>query len=156
MNAGSGVALDQKIAVDSSAAGSHDVADVSAEEAIKLTDRAVACTVELARLPEYSNYGVLRIYLAGKGCSGFNYGVQFDDQRPEDLLFPQAEGVMLVCDADSYVFLKGALIDYVDDERGKGYWVENPHHRRYRGKFYKKKMWQEALQQRKESRSSGE
>ena len=126
----------------------------SQSESIVLTDKAQLKTLELANTEEYAGCEALRVYLAGKGCGGFTYGVQFDELREGDLTFTQVGSVVLVCDRDSYVFLKGSTIDYVDDERGQGYWVDNPRHRQYRGKFYKKKVWQDALEKRKEEHVS--
>lgn len=93
--------------------------------------------------PEYQGLA-LRLYLEGKGCDGFYYGVSFDARSPDDVVFPQ-EGLELVVDRQSLRFLFGALITWIDDERGQGFLVENPGHRRYRGKFFKRKAWQAAL-----------
>ena len=124
-------------------------------EGISLTARAMQQTHKLR--VEYPHSNALRVYLAGKGCDGFTYGVQFvEEKNAGDLSFPHPalDPVELICDKDSYVFLQGSVIDYVDDERGKGYLVENPHHRKFRGKFYKRKVWQEKLEQHKNADSS--
>lgn len=126
-------------------------------ESISLTCDAVEATRKLKQDSAHEKFDVLRVYLSGKGCDGFTYGVQFDDRRDGDMSFPQSGdnfSIDLVCDSKSYMFLKGSSIDYVDDERGKGYLVENPSHRRYRGKFYKKKVWQQRLQDSRTESSS--
>ncbi len=95
--------------------------------------------------PAYSNL-YLRIYLAGKGCDGFNYGVSFDEKIEGDIEI-DLEGLKLVVDEKTLPFVKGSSLEWVDDERGKGFVVSNPNHRKFRGKFFKKKNWQESLPQ---------
>jgi len=87
----------------------------------------------------------LRVYIDGKGCDGFYYGVTFDAKTPGDFVF-HAEAIELIVDPKSLYFLYGSTIDWVSDDRGTGFIVNNPNHERYRGKFYKKKAWTEALE----------
>lgn len=86
----------------------------------------------------------LRVYLSGKGCDGFDYGVCFDQRDPGDHFFTQ-DSIEFVCDPETFKFIAGATIDFVDDERGRGFVVENPRHKQFRGKFYKRKGWEERL-----------
>ena len=88
----------------------------------------------------------LRLYLDGKGCDGFFYGVSFDQKSTEDHEFFQG-GISLVVDPDTLEFVTGSTINWVDDERGRGFLVDNPNQRKYRGKFYKRQAWQERLQE---------
>ncbi len=102
---------------------------------------AVAKAKELVnQTPSYQGLA-LRLYIEGKGCDGFFYGITFDEASSEDLHFPH-DGVDVIVDPDAIEFLVGAKIDWIDDERGKGFLVDNPEHRRYRGKFFKKSAWQ--------------
>lgn len=87
----------------------------------------------------------LRVYIDGKGCDGFYYGVTFDGKTPGDFVF-RAEAIELIVDPKSLYFLYGSTIDWISDDRGTGFMVNNPNHERYRGKFYKKKAWTEALE----------
>jgi iron-sulfur cluster assembly accessory protein len=87
----------------------------------------------------------LRLYISGKNCDGFEYGVSFDSASPEDAEFAN-DGVSVLVDPQALMFCQGSVIDWVDDERGKGFWVENPHHRHFRGKFFKKRQWREVLE----------
>jgi iron-sulfur cluster assembly accessory protein len=89
-----------------------------------------------------SSRPLLRVYLEGKGCDGFYYGVAFDtEQRPDDTVL-EINGLTIVVDKDSLSFMEGSKVVWVDDERGRGFLVENPNQRAYRGKFYKRKDWQ--------------
>jgi iron-sulfur cluster assembly accessory protein len=83
----------------------------------------------------------LRLYLSGKGCDGFEYGVSFDERESDDIIMPVNDKISLLCDPRTLEFVRGSTIDWVDDERGKGFLVENPNHRKFRGKFYKKSEW---------------
>lgn len=118
-------------------------------EAIVLDQEALQQTQKLAKHPEHQGKPCLRVYLEGKGCDGFTYGVCFDQKLPNDYVFPHPfvdETINLVCDPDSYQFIRGSSITFVNDERGAGYVVDNPRHKRFRGKFYKKKIWQQRLE----------
>ena len=97
----------------------------------------------------------LRLYLEGKGCDGFYYGVSFDEATAQDLRFPQGEGGLeLAVDKESMEFVRGSQIDWIDDERGRGFLVSNPKHRQFRGKFFKRKEWQNKLLQRMEGQDA--
>ena len=68
----------------------------------------------------------LRIYIAGRTCSGFQYGMALDNNKADsDPLFTH-DGIHVIIDEGSMQYLAGATIDFVDDERGKGFFVDNP------------------------------
>lgn len=135
---------------DDIAADLSDIEELLAEGPLpqelspRLTDDALVNAIRLSTA-ESSYHGLaLRLYLEGKGCDGFYYGVSFDAKTPDDVVFAH-QGLDLVVDKQSLRFLFGATITWIDDERGQGFLVDNPGHRRYRGKFFKRKAWQEAL-----------
>ncbi len=112
---------------------------------ITMTSEAVRAAQEFVR--ENADYAgqSLRVYLSGKGCDGFEYGVSFDHPIDGDHSFAVTNDVTVICDSRSFEFLQGSEIEWVDDERGRGFLVQNPHHKKYRGKFYKKSIWKERL-----------
>jgi len=58
----------------------------------------------------------VRIYVAGGGCGGMNYGMTFAEQvEATDSTMTDGNGFQLVVDPVALGFLKGAEIDYVDD-----------------------------------------
>lgn len=67
----------------------------------------------------------LRVLVESGGCSGFQYGMSFDDPKPEDTLF-ESEGVPLVIDPASLAYLNGSSIDFDDGLHGKGFEIKNP------------------------------
>jgi iron-sulfur cluster assembly accessory protein len=112
---------------------------------LTLTASAIEATRKLvADEPEYFGKH-LRVYLAGKGCDGFDYGVTFDHEDPTDVVYQIESDIRLICDQRSMEFVAGSSIDWVDDERGRGFLVNNPNHRKFRGKFYKKEVWRKKL-----------
>ena len=69
---------------------------------------------------------MLRVYIQGGGCSGFQYGFQFDDARQEDDISVEQEGIRVLVDMLSLQYLDGAEIDYKDDLMGSRFLVNNP------------------------------
>ena len=69
---------------------------------------------------------MLRIYISGGGCSGFQYGFTFDDRREEGDAAVERLGVTLVVDPTSLQYLEGAEIDYKDDLSGARFVIRNP------------------------------
>lgn len=68
----------------------------------------------------------LRVYVAGGGCSGLQYGMALDDSMLEDDTLVDYEGIRVLIDGESLGFISGAEIDYVDSLMGAGFQVNNP------------------------------
>ena len=117
-------------------------------DGIFMTPESVCAAVKMQKNnPDWESLP-LRLYLEGKGCDGFFYGVTFAQQKPEDLVFQQQSEdfkVQVVVDPETFEFVKGSTIQWVDDERGQGFLVENPKHRNFRGKFYLRSYWKKKL-----------
>jgi iron-sulfur cluster assembly protein len=71
------------------------------------------------------NHG-LRVFVAGGGCSGLQYGMAFEKEAREFDEVVDAHGVRLYVDPTSAQYLAGASIDYVDNLMGGGFRIENP------------------------------
>ncbi len=69
---------------------------------------------------------MLRIYIQGGGCSGFQYGFKFDDQKMEGDLEVETDGVKLLVDPMSLQYLNGAEVDYTEGLQGAQFVVRNP------------------------------
>ena len=94
-------------------------------EMIKLTENAVK---ETKRLIEQQNKPglALRVSVQGGGCSGLSYMMNFDTEIKEwDKVFEQ-DGLKIVCDAKSYLYLNGITVDYSNDLVGGGFRFDNP------------------------------
>ncbi len=69
---------------------------------------------------------LFRVYIQGGGCSGFQYGFQFEEAAAgDDLEFDQS-GVRVVVDPMSLQYLDGAEVDFIDDLQGSRFVVNNP------------------------------
>ena len=67
----------------------------------------------------------LRLKVQGGGCSGFSYDLYFD--LPQDIDHPfESQGVKLLCDQMSLMYLMGTEIDYVEGLHGAGFKFNNP------------------------------
>ena len=112
--------------------------------AIQMTKAAIESGLKLQNENLEWKNKPLRVYLGGKGCDGFDYGVCFDQQDSDDKFF-DFEGLKVVVDPDTLLVVQGAEIDWIDDERGQGFLVNNPNHDKFKGKFFRKKDWKERL-----------
>ena len=71
------------------------------------------------------SYG-LRVFISGQGCSGFQYGMGLENKPGETDSIFESEGLKVIVDQASMQSMCGATVQYIDDERGKGFLVENP------------------------------
>ena len=69
---------------------------------------------------------MLRVYIQGGGCSGFQYGFQFDENPQQDDITLEQKGITVLVDMLSLQYLAGAEIDYKDDIMGSRFLVNNP------------------------------
>ncbi len=69
---------------------------------------------------------MLRVFVAGGGCSGFQYGFTFDEKIEEGDSSVENQGVTLVVDPMSVQYLMGAEIDYKEDLQGAQFVIRNP------------------------------
>ena len=67
----------------------------------------------------------LRVLVESGGCSGFQYGMSFDEPKPDDAQF-ESEGVRLIIDPASLAYMQGSSIDFDDGLHGKGFEIKNP------------------------------
>ena len=69
---------------------------------------------------------MLRIYIQGGGCSGFQYGFTFDEKIEEGDTEIVTDGVKLLVDPMSMQYLEGAEVDYIEGLQGSQFVVRNP------------------------------
>jgi len=99
--------------------------EITAAEMVSITPRAAEkarLLLEQKELPE----GSLRVFVAGGGCSGYQYGMALADAPEADDTLIETEGVRIVVDPDSARLLNGAEIDYVEDLMKSGFTIYNP------------------------------
>ena len=92
---------------------------------IDFTAAAAAKVKEL--IAEEGNAALkLRVYIQGGGCSGFQYGFEFDEEQSEDDLAIDTDGVVMVVDPLSLQYLAGASVDYSESLGGAQFVIRNP------------------------------
>lgn len=67
----------------------------------------------------------LRIFVAGGGCSGLQYGMTLDEQQDGDTVIA-LQGIKVLVDEMSVGYITGSEVDYVDSLMGAGFTVNNP------------------------------
>ena len=68
----------------------------------------------------------LRVSVSGGGCSGFQYGFSLDDQVADDDLKIERDGVALVVDTISLMYIAGSEVDFVENIGGSYFVINNP------------------------------
>jgi iron-sulfur cluster assembly protein len=94
------------------------------QQVVTLTETASKMVRDILAKEE-SDSLALRVYVAGGGCSGLQYGMALDDPMEDDILV-NYEGIRVVVDPESLRFIQGSEIDYVDSLMGAGFTVNNP------------------------------
>ena len=95
------------------------------DEVIQFTDAAATKVAELIR-DEGNPALMLRVYVQGGGCSGMQYGFEFDENQAEDDLALLRDGVTLLVDPLSLQYLIGAEVDYSESLSGAQFVIRNP------------------------------
>ncbi|MBF0461115.1 MAG: iron-sulfur cluster insertion protein ErpA [Magnetococcales bacterium] len=67
----------------------------------------------------------LRIFVAGGGCSGFKYGFTLDEKQDEGDTVVEQDGIQLLIDETSIVYLDGIEVDFVEDLNGSQFVIKN-------------------------------
>lgn len=67
----------------------------------------------------------LRMEVRGGGCSGFSYGLTFDNPQENDHVI-EAQGVKIMIDPKSAIYLKGTILDFEAGLQGRGFTIKNP------------------------------
>ncbi|MBK6328431.1 MAG: iron-sulfur cluster insertion protein ErpA [Chloroflexi bacterium] len=92
---------------------------------INVTDAALAVVRKLLVEKNVPDYG-LRVFVAGGGCSGLQYGMALEaEARPYDNVV-ERDGVKVFIDPTSMMYLTNATIDYEDSIMGGGFKIDNP------------------------------
>jgi iron-sulfur cluster insertion protein len=97
----------------------------AANDAINFTEAAANKVADL--IQEEGNPDLmLRVYIQGGGCSGFQYGFSFDENENEGDTRVVTNGVTLLVDPMSMQYLMGAEVDYSEGLQGAQFIIRNP------------------------------
>ena len=69
---------------------------------------------------------IFRVYVAGGGCSGFQYGFKFDNDEAFDDDVVEFKDFSVLIDSMSYPYLYGSTLDFVEDLSGAKFVIQNP------------------------------
>jgi iron-sulfur cluster assembly protein len=97
----------------------------SVEIAISLTPAAATKLQNLIEERGESESG-LRIFVSGGGCSGMQYGMAIENDIRESDQVLSSQGIKLIVDPNSLMYLAGSEVDYVDNMMGGGFAINNP------------------------------
>jgi iron-sulfur cluster insertion protein len=87
---------------------------------------AAASKVKELIVEEGNDALMLRVFISGGGCSGFQYGFTFDENLTDGDTVVENDGVKLLIDPMSYQYLVGAEIDYTEGLEGAQFVIRNP------------------------------
>ena len=93
---------------------------------ISVTTRAVSEVKRILNEQSLPDNPALRVGVKGGGCSGFSYTLGFDDTVVETDQVIEVDGVRVVCDPKSFLYLSGTEIDFEDNLMGRGFKFGNP------------------------------
>lgn len=69
---------------------------------------------------------MLRVFVTGGGCSGFQYGFSFEDKSEDNDTVVEVDNVKFLVDEASYMYLVGSTIDFKEDLHGSEFVIDNP------------------------------
>ncbi|MGB8648058.1 MAG: iron-sulfur cluster insertion protein ErpA [Anaerolineae bacterium] len=101
------------------------IADQPTTELVALSPLAADKLQGIMKEKNLNEHG-LRVFISGGGCSGFQYGMAFENTMEDGDFVFESNGVRLYVDPASAMYLEGATVDYVDSLMGGGFRIENP------------------------------
>lgn len=93
---------------------------------ITVTEKAKERALELMAKESHPSESFIRVGVAGGGCSGLSYSLEFDHELKADDKQFEDKGVKIVCDKKSFLYLVGTQLDFSDGLNGKGFQFINP------------------------------
>jgi iron-sulfur cluster assembly protein len=84
--------------------------------------QTIRTLLEQRQIPNHA----LRVFVSGGGCSGMQYGMAFEESPKDFDRVVEVDGVRLIIDPTSLMYLEGATIDFVDSLMGGGFRIDNP------------------------------
>ena len=92
---------------------------------LSMTSSAIKRVTYLMK-QENESQAMLRVQVSGGGCAGFQYGFSFSTEKTDDDVLINQEGITIVTDNMSLLYLAGSQIDYKEDLIGASFSIVNP------------------------------
>ncbi|MHC4445739.1 MAG: HesB/IscA family protein [Planctomycetota bacterium] len=94
---------------------------------LNLTERAaMEIKTILAQQNLTAETAYLRLGVKGGGCSGFTYSLDLSQSKGENDEEYEDQGIRMICDPKSYLYLNGTTVDFKDELMGRGFVFDNP------------------------------
>ena len=103
----------------------QSIGTITENAVLTVTPAATAIIKDLLAQREIPNHA-LRVFVSGGGCSGMQYGMAFQEEPESGDTVVSSDGIRLLVDPTSIMYLRGATIDYVDSLMGGGFRIDNP------------------------------
>jgi iron-sulfur cluster assembly accessory protein len=100
--------------------------DTTVQPLITISETAAGKLQHLMAEKQLDDSYALRVFVAGGGCSGLQYGMTFDNETHDGDSEFSAHSLRVLIDPVSATYLAGAEVDYVDTLMGGGFKIENP------------------------------
>ena len=97
---------------------------------IKVTDSAKDQALHLMKEKSYGEDYFIRVAVKGGGCSGLMYDLDFDNQLTDEDKTFEHNGIKVVVDKKSFLYLVGTTLEYSGGLNGKGFVFNNPNAQR--------------------------
>lgn len=94
-------------------------------ELVNITPKAIEQIKQICSSENPDGTKGLRLAVTGGGCSGLSYKIEFSDLREKDNIL-NFDGVKVLIDPKSLIYLKGIVLDFKDGLNGKGFVFDNP------------------------------
>jgi len=95
------------------------------EATVSLTPKAVEVVKRMRERDRLAPEQALRVGVVGGGCSGFQYALSFDSRKDDDTVL-EVDGVQVLVDRNSLIYIAGTTLDYVEGLHGAGFRFSNP------------------------------
>jgi iron-sulfur cluster assembly protein len=92
---------------------------------IDITDKALEQIKVISQAENADGTKGLRLAVTGGGCSGLSYKIEFSDKKDRDNVL-DFDGIKVLIDPKSVIYLKGIVLDFKDGLNGKGFVFDNP------------------------------
>ncbi|HUL58468.1 MAG TPA: iron-sulfur cluster insertion protein ErpA [Anaeromyxobacteraceae bacterium] len=100
-------------------------ADMGMQNPITLTAKAIEMVKDAMQREGLHGFGI-RVGVVGGGCSGFQYSMDFDNAPKDGDLAYEQDGIKLIVDPMSAMYLQDVTVDYVVGLQGAGFKFNNP------------------------------
>lgn len=99
--------------------------DAKKAKDITITKKAAEKILEMSKEEKKENYG-LKLFVFPGGCSGLQYGMDFEKKASKDDITFEQHGVKVFVEKDILEYVKGTKVDYVETKDGSGFKINNP------------------------------